>query len=90
MKNLFLMRHAKSCWTENVADEFRTITTKGQTKTQKVAHYLQENHALRFDQIFCSSAIRAQETSKIVQPILFPNQPALILVRFRITPSRRG
>ena len=74
MKNLFLMRHAKSRWDENVSDQFRSITENGVHKTEKVAHFLQNNYDLQFDKIYCSKAVRAKETSEIVRPILFPTQ----------------
>jgi len=74
MKNLFLMRHAKSKWNENVSDQFRSITEIGEFKTKKVANYIHQNFELKFDQIFSSKAVRAKETSLLVKPILFPNQ----------------
>ncbi|GEM51700.1 histidine phosphatase family protein [Empedobacter brevis] len=74
MKNLFLMRHAKSKWNENVSDQFRSITEIGEFKTKKVAHFLKDNLDLKFDKIFSSKAVRAKETSQIVKPILFPAQ----------------
>lgn len=74
MKNLFLMRHAKSKWNENVSDQFRSITEIGEFKTKKIANYIHQNFELKFDQIFSSKAVRAKETSQLVKPILFPNQ----------------
>jgi len=74
MKNLFLMRHAKSRWDENVSDQFRSISSIGETKTIKVATYLREKLSLQFDKIFSSNATRAKETSVIVNDILFPSQ----------------
>ena len=74
MKNLFLMRHAKSCWNENVSDQFRSITENGIHKTEKVAHFLQNNYDLKFDKIYTSKAVRSKETSEIVRPILFSTQ----------------
>ncbi|TGN29764.1 SixA phosphatase family protein [Empedobacter tilapiae] len=71
MKNLFLMRHAKSKWDENLSDEFRSITENGKFKTEKVAHFLKDNFELKFDKVFSSKAIRAKETSQLVKPILF-------------------
>ena len=74
MKNLFLMRHAKSCWNENVSDQFRSITENGIHKTEKVAHFLHNNYDLKFDKIYTSKAVRSKETSEIVRPILFSTQ----------------
>ncbi|WP_314243575.1 histidine phosphatase family protein [Empedobacter tilapiae] len=74
MKNLFLMRHAKSKWDENLSDEFRSITENGKFKTEKVAHFLKDNFELKFDKVFSSKAIRAKETFQLVKPILFPFQ----------------
>lgn len=74
MKNLFLMRHAKSRWDENVSDQFRSISSIGETKTRKIASYIKENFSLQFDIVFSSNATRARETSSIVNEILFPTQ----------------
>ena len=74
MKNLFLMRHAKSRWDESVSDQFRSITEKGIHKTEKVAHFLHNNYDLKFDKIYTSKAVRSKETSEIVRPILFSTQ----------------
>jgi phosphohistidine phosphatase len=74
MKNLFLMRHAKSRWDENVSDQFRSITENGILKTEKVAHHIKNNFDFKFDQIFSSKAVRAKETSELVQKIVFPSQ----------------
>ncbi len=74
MKNLFLMRHAKSCWNENVSVQFRSITENGIHKTEKVAHFLHNNYDLKFDKIYTSKAVRSKETSEIVRPILFSTQ----------------
>ena len=68
------MRHAKSCWNENVSDQFRSITENGIHKTEKVAHFLQNNYDLKFDKIYTSKAVRSKETSEIVRPILFSTQ----------------
>lgn len=74
MKNLFLMRHAKSRWDENVSDQFRSISSVGEAKTKKIAAFLKENLSLEFDKVFSSDATRAKETSVIVNHILFPKQ----------------
>ncbi len=74
MKNLFLMRHAKSRWDESVSDQFRSITEKGIHKTEKVAHFLKDNLEINFDKIYSSKATRTKETSEIVRQIVFPNQ----------------
>lgn len=74
MKNLFLMRHAKSDWHQNISDELRKISNKGILKTELIANYIQFNFNLSFDKVYTSKAVRAQETSQIVQSILFPEQ----------------
>ena len=74
MKNLFLMRHARSRWDESVSDQFRSITEKGIHKTEKVAHFLKDNLEINFDKIYSSKATRTKETSEIVRQIVFPNQ----------------
>ena len=73
MKNLFLMRHGKSRWDENVSDQYRSITENGIRKTEKVAHFLKDNLQIQCDKIYTSKATRTKETSDIVQKIAFPN-----------------
>ena len=73
MKNLFLMRHGKSRWDENVSDQYRSITENGIRKTEKVAHFLKFFFDIACTKIYTSKATRAKETSDIVQKIAFPN-----------------
>ncbi|WP_313374533.1 histidine phosphatase family protein [Chishuiella sp.] len=74
MKNIFFIRHAKSDWHQNISDELRKISEKGKFKTELIANYIQTNLNLSFDKIYTSKAVRAKETSEIVQNILFPTQ----------------
>ncbi len=66
MKQLFIVRHAKSSW-ENPAlnDEERPLLPKGIRRTKAVGDYLQNNN-LKPEHIYASPAVRAWETTQIL------------------------
>lgn len=62
MKTLYLLRHAKSSWDDDqLNDAERPLTRRGKRDCGLVAHQLERNHK-KFQQVFCSSANRCQET----------------------------
>ncbi|WP_395063872.1 SixA phosphatase family protein [Flavobacterium sp.] len=64
MKNLILIRHAKSSWDLPIEDFKREITLSGKEKTIKVAHKTIDD--VNSDAIiWCSYATRTQQTAKI-------------------------
>jgi phosphohistidine phosphatase len=72
MKNLILIRHAKSSWTAPLRDIDRTLEERGVADAQLVGksciQYLPETY-----HVFSSSARRASDTAKIIaQQIEYP------------------
>ncbi|MDV7340558.1 histidine phosphatase family protein [Terasakiella sp. A23] len=62
MKNLLLLRHAKSSWANPELIDFdRPLNGRGNQAAEKMAVYLSENVNLP-DCIFCSTAQRTRET----------------------------
>jgi phosphohistidine phosphatase len=66
MKTLLLLRHAKSSWNEpGLADHDRPLNKRGRKAAPRMARLLREM-ALRPDLVLCSTAVRAQETARLV------------------------
>ena len=65
MKNLILIRHAKSCWDNNLIDHKRPIKKRGKTDAKLVSSFLLNDLNLIPDLILISDAERAQQTAKI-------------------------
>jgi len=63
MKNLILMRHAKSSW-KNVSlpDHERPLNKRGKRDAPRMGRHLQDQGIL-LDAILCSTAVRARETA---------------------------
>ena len=64
MKNLILVRHAKSSWDHNVSDDKRPLADRGIADNQLVSQEF-KYHSYCPDMIFSSHAIRALMTCKI-------------------------
>lgn len=65
MKQLVLMRHAKSDWTDETSNDFdRTLTKRGQKAAALMGKKLKE-FSICPDLILSSSAIRAKTTAEI-------------------------
>jgi len=64
MKNLILVRHAKSSWDYNVSDDKRPLENRGITDTQLVSLKFKD-HLFQTDMVFSSPANRALTTCKI-------------------------
>jgi len=70
MKNLFLIRHAKSSWEDMSLKDFdRPLNKRGHSDAQDMAHRL-KHKAISFDKILSSPANRAQTTAKYFLDIL--------------------
>lgn len=65
MKELLLLRHAKSSWELNVEDRHRPLTEKGMLRIQKMAQHNPEIFS-NLDAIYSSPANRANHTASIV------------------------
>jgi phosphohistidine phosphatase len=78
MKNLILIRHAKSSWDLPIQDYERDLTTKGIEKSYKVANFASkiiDNKAL----IWSSFAKRALKTAKIFVDVWNLSQEKIII-----------
>ena len=70
MKQLLLLRHAKSSWSDDgLADHERPLAPRGRKAGKQLARWLTE-HELRPDLVVCSSAVRAQQTLALVETAL--------------------
>lgn len=66
MKNLLVLRHAKSSWKQpELADHDRPLNKRGQRDAPRVGDLLRE-HDLVPDLIICSTAKRARKTAEMV------------------------
>ncbi len=70
MKEVILVRHAKSDWSHSVSDRDRPITDKGRNRALKHAKQLQAWVPLDSFKAFRSPAQRAVQTSDIFAPFL--------------------
>ena len=62
MKNLLLMRHAKSSWKDvSLNDHQRPLNKRGKRDAPRMGKYLREQGII-LDAILCSTAVRARET----------------------------
>ena len=62
MRELLLMRHAKSTWNHpNLSDHQRPLNKRGRRDAPRMGAFLQEQ-GIEIDAILCSSAQRTQET----------------------------
>tara|TARA_B100000315_G_scaffold260532_1_gene322661 strand:+ start:3976 stop:4500 length:525 start_codon:yes stop_codon:yes gene_type:complete len=74
MKTIFLLRHAKSSWTDPETDDFdRPLNDRGKRNAAQIGNHLAEN-SICPDIILCSAAARAQETLSHIRPYLPDNQ----------------
>jgi phosphohistidine phosphatase len=70
MKILYLLRHAKSSWAEEGAEDFdRPLSGRGRRAAPAMADYMATKH-YRPDLILCSPAARTRETLALMQPHL--------------------
>ena len=60
-KHLSIIRHAKSDWSADCDDSDRVINDRGYHDANLVGQYLADNQQ-QFDQVYCSTAIRAKLT----------------------------
>jgi phosphohistidine phosphatase len=70
MKNLILLRHAKSSWKDTSLDDFdRPLSNRGKKDAPKMAQRLYERE-IQIDLIISSSARRTTDTANIFADIL--------------------
>jgi len=80
MKTLHLLRHAKSDWDNpDLADDERPLNARGKRDSKRLADHLRK-HPIKVDAVFCSTARRAKQTLKAIQPVVgaqVTEEPAL-------------
>lgn len=78
MREIYLLRHAKSSWAEPTIDDFdRPLAKRGLKAGKKVARYLAEA-GIRPDAVLCSAARRTRQTLELVQEACKPGATVLI------------
>jgi len=65
MKTLYLVRHAKASWEDNVHDWGRPLTPEGIERAGKVAKFLKTKKEVNPDKMISSYAFRALNTAVI-------------------------
>ncbi|MEX2253741.1 MAG: histidine phosphatase family protein [Thermoleophilaceae bacterium] len=66
MKRLYLLRHAKSSWSDpSLADEERPLAPRGRKAAKKMAKELRRRE-IRPKLVLCSSSRRTQETLELI------------------------
>ena len=77
MKQLFIVRHAKTEWADSGKSDFsRSLTPSGIHEAKIMAEKLAEKN-IKIDIILCSSALRARETASFLSALLFPDNKML-------------
>lgn len=70
MKQLYLLRHAKSSWKDtSLPDHDRPLTGRGRRASKTIARHLREQ-AIEPELVLCSTARRARETLDRIEPAL--------------------
>lgn len=70
MHTLYLLRHAKSSWSDpTLPDHERPLAPRGLRDAKRIARHLRRLE-VRPALVLCSSATRTRETLKLVQPAL--------------------
>ena len=78
VRQLALLRHAKSTWNEPVAsDHERSLAPRGRRAARRVADHLREAR-IAPTLVLCSSARRTQETLELIAPALGPHAVVLV------------
>ena len=62
MKEIYVLRHAKSSWdNSNLSDFERPLADRGISDAKKMSNFLKDMN-IKIDKVLCSNAIRAKET----------------------------
>ena len=62
MKQIYILRHAKSSWdNSNLSDFERPLADRGISDAKKMSKFLKDMN-IKIDKVLCSNAIRAKET----------------------------
>ena len=99
MKGLYLLRHAKSSWSDSsLADEERPLAPRGRKAASKIRKEL-SRRGIRPELVLCSSSRRTRETLELIAPALggaqvetedelYAAPPDVLLARLQSVPSR--
>ncbi len=89
MKNLLIIRHAKSSWDNpDLDDKERPLNKRGLEDAPLMANVL-KGYELNFDKIFCSSALRAKSTIEIFANVLGFDSQKIVYTDELYNASRR-
>ena len=70
MHSLYLLRHAKSSWSDPaLPDRERPLAPRGRRDAKRIAEHL-VRLGIEPDLVLCSSAVRTRETLELVRPAL--------------------
>jgi len=70
MKQLYLLRHAKSSWKDpSLPDHDRPLAGRGRRAAKAIARHMQD-HGIEPELVLCSTARRARETLDRIEPAL--------------------
>lgn len=73
MRQIILIRHAKSSWEHDVIDHERPLKQRGVNDAKIIAKEL-KNHNLKIDKVIVSDAQRTQQTAEIMIPVIKVHQ----------------
>ncbi len=78
MRYLYLLRHAKSLWSDpTVVDFDRALSERGHRDAKRMSSYLKRK-GVRVDLVLCSSSRRTTETLQAIKPALGPATDVMI------------
>ena len=66
MRSLYILRHGTAEWTSPGGDHERPLQDRGRAEARTVGRYLSERDEAP-ELVFCSSAVRAQETAEVAK-----------------------
>ena len=89
MKRLYLLRHAKSDWSDPTLDDFDRPLNKRGRKAAPLMGKLLRKHGLIPDLVLCSTARRAQQTWDLVAEKLGKSVPVKSLKSLYLAPPSR-
>ena len=70
MRTVFLLRHAKSSWSDpTLQDIDRPVAPRGERAAKKIAGYVRRKK-IRPARVLCSPSVRTRRTLEVIQPSL--------------------
>jgi phosphohistidine phosphatase len=72
VRTLYLLRHAKSSWSDpSLGDHERPLAPRGERAAKRMGRYA-NSQGIHPELVLCSSALRARETLELMMPTLAP------------------